>query len=219
MQWKKVAGVAGILLAGALGGAVAATVLARGEAQSDLPDSPGQHVSDKRHRPNGDGALDRLRREQQELRRRLEAVEVQSDSGAEAGVHEHPSAAPSAFDMEHETQVLRSRHEEWRRRHANEHRDAAWAREKEAAFSAALGATAEPGGYKILQVDCRTTLRTTELEWPSYTLASNGYKLALHLDVPGCESAIMLEPPVDGSRPYRATARYDCETARTGDER
>jgi hypothetical protein len=69
----------------------------------------------------------------------------------------------------------------------------------------------------VVAVDCRTTWCRADLEWPSYGAAEKGYRQALHVGVPGCESAILLEPPTDPSRSYRASAMYNCEAARTGD--
>jgi hypothetical protein len=210
-----------MLLAGTLGGAAAATVLNTRENERE------QHSPERTLPPptltvaaqNPQREIQRLRREQNALNDRLAEIETRPTEGKPRPLE--PSAAASARateSAEEETKVIRGRHERWKALHANEARDTAWARDEETAFNATLGGGAERGGYKIVNIDCRTTLCTAELEWPSYAQASTGYPEALHVDMPGCESAILLEPPADASRPYRATARYDCENSRTGGE-
>lgn len=219
MEHRAVIRTVGVLLAGALGGALAATLMSAGgplgerDARSHRPDPQGSAPT---HPRDSRAELSRLKRDQSTLSQRLAELEGRSTE-EDAGANDRPPAAPpSVPSPEQELKVVQARHEEWKALHAAEVRDATWAREEETAFNVALGATAERGGYKVVGVDCRTTLCTAELEWPSFTLASSQYAHALHVEVPGCESAILLEPPVDPSRPYRATARYDCEDARAG---
>jgi hypothetical protein len=162
-------------------------------------------------------ALETLRREQNDLKRRVAEFETREGADDASAPEHSPAATPAPIDVEAENKAIRTRHEEMRTRHANEARDGAWARDEETSFTSALAPLATRGGYKLVGVDCRTTLCTADLEWSSYGDASKYYRDALHVDVPGCESAILLEPPADGSAPYRATARYDCEGSRTGD--
>jgi hypothetical protein len=160
-------------------------------------------------------------REQKQLHERLAVLEERAalHEAAEPDAPEDPGPDTDALskeELERHAEARSARHKLWSQAHSNEARDATWAREEESAFATALQHTAARGRYQVVQVDCRTTLCTAELEWPSYALAAKGYAHALHVNVPGCESAILLEPPPDPSRPYRVTARYDCEEARTG---
>lgn len=118
--------------------------------------------------------------------------------------------------MDTEEPVLPAqRHQNWRKEHASEPRDAAWATTEEATINRALMESGRDGSMSVVGVDCRTKWCRADVEWPTYGVAVGHYRDVLRSAVPGCESAVLLEPPADSSRPYRTSAMFDCEPGRT----
>jgi hypothetical protein len=72
-------------------------------------------------------------------------------------------------------------------------------------------------GMRVRGVDCRTTLCTATLEWPSFVDARNGFRSILHSqDRANCGREILLLDSEDPSAPYQATAVLDCTEWRAG---
>ena len=162
---------------------------------------------------------DLVRRDRAYLEQRLAALEAQSvleSADAGAPVASAGPALPTEEELDRQVQATRVRHAEWRTVHASEARDG-WSTEQESVFKAELQKGSKTGSFTVVGIDCRMTWCRADLEWPSFGAAQAGYPQALHVVVPGCESAILLDEPTDTARPYRAIAMYNCESARSGD--
>lgn len=139
-----------------------------------------------------------------ELERKLAEAETRSDAGTTVTTKiETEEPVPPA-----------QRHQAWRKEHASEPREAAWATSEEATINRALMESGRDGGMSVVEVDCRTTSCRADVEWPTYGIAVERYRDVLRSAIPGCESAVLLEPPADSTRPYRTSAMFNCEPGR-----
>ena len=87
----------------------------------------------------------------------------------------HPVPAPPPKAMS--PAEAEAAEERWRARvlaaHDAEGVDTAWAVRADKAFSPALSAAAQTGGFELEGMDCRTTSCVASLRWPSYSDALN----------------------------------------------
>jgi hypothetical protein len=92
--------------------------------------------------------------------------------------------------------------------HEAEPVDEKWASEKKYEVEKGLAALArEGGGYRIKNVDCRSTSCSAELEWPNFEAAATNASVLAHTALygPDCARRIILPEPEDRTRPYAAS--------------
>lgn len=98
--------------------------------------------------------------------------------------------------------------------HSRDWRDAGWASAAEASLSKTYSEI--PGSHKVRTVDCRTSSCVVEVEWPSFSEATAGYRSLLAAPTePNCESKILLRPSGEEGV-YSERLVLDCAGARTG---
>jgi hypothetical protein len=217
VPWRTAARLAAVLFAGALGGGVGATAIAQYKPTGHEyePRTPSSTVRDLRSR---DMLI--LAGEHGDVLRRLSALE---DAGASSSANGDDAAdvvrrtAERTLAMpeptpEHDRE-LQAERENWARAHADESKDEPWAQKTAADVSNALRPAAERARFVVRSIDCRTTRCRVELEWPSYAVAAATFGEVLHTSL-SCGSAILLDPPVDPTAPYRGWVMYDCEEIR-----
>lgn len=99
--------------------------------------------------------------------------------------------------------------------HRQEPRDPSWAPGAERSLRHELDSLPELGATAF-SVDCRMTTCTVDVEWPSYAEAvARHAKMVEHPYSLSCGREMLVPPPEDPQRPYRATAVFRCESART----
>lgn len=204
-----------LVLAGGLTGAIVTIGVGRVRA-TGVPAAPTSSVRLTEVSTDPGDRLEKLSFAQRELTDRVVALEHRGilEQPDLVPTPEKPPSVATQVDPAAVQESTRIRHERWRSAHAEEPRDAAWARAKATVFSDLLGERGRAGGFTVLEVDCRTTWCRADLEWPSYPAAVNTYSQALHVLVDGCESAVFLEPPSDPTQRYRSSALYNCEADR-----
>jgi hypothetical protein len=217
-SWRSVAKFGAVLFTGALGGLCAATALARyslGGVEQRAGGSPTV-----REMPSRDFGF-RAAAQGQVVRRLVALEEAVASSGtavAKETTTDQQRTTESRRPMpeptpEHDKE-LQAKREDWARAHAEEGLDESWADGAAAEFGAALRRAAERSKFVVRGIDCRTTRCRVELEWPSYEVASATFGDVLLTSLPGCGSAILLDPPRDPTAPYQGWAMYNCEDAR-----
>lgn len=99
-------------------------------------------------------------------------------------------------------------------RHSSEALSPQWAPAARAAFQSDMDTIGKQYSFRVLSVDCRTTMCTTKLEWPSFqqtirsTKAIRRYRYAKN-----CEILAYLPTPNDVASKYEATLIFDCATS------
>lgn len=148
---------------------------------------------------------------------------IPSASPATAPASAGPLGPAAPYDPVTAREVSRAFHQRMHDarvdRHDREGVDPRWAASAKAAFSEGLAQAAQHGGgFEVENVDCRTTMCTARVRWPSYEAAERGYPRFLHQRMGlNCEREILL-PDDDGSHgPVEATGVFDCEEARAAE--
>jgi hypothetical protein len=196
------------ILGGAVAGGAVATLLNR-----EAPSKPAATAGTPRGEPrpaitviSNDGVEHRV----EELERRLRERSLDGSPAPEEADGRKPTERRHLETPEAANSAVVERHRQWRDEHLAEPRSGAWAARQEAAVRTALGDVIEHGGFSIVGVDCRTKWCRADVEWPDYVSALKGSGRVLRSGLDGCESAMLLEPPADDTRPYAASAFFDC---------
>jgi hypothetical protein len=109
------------------------------------------------------------------------------------------------------------RHEEAVRAHEREPYDPAWSRASSQTLQANLDALAKDRalGFKVVDIDCRTTTCIGSLEWGSYGQAAAQWQSVLNhpYDVNCAREVTLPDPPGNGGT-FVVKVVFDCETSR-----
>jgi hypothetical protein len=122
--------------------------------------------------------------------------------------HAHSEEARRAAIKEREDRIAR---------HFRDETDTDWARASGSSFFEDLSPVAAKNGFRITNVDCRTTSCAVVLRWNSFVDAERTWESAFNARVRiGCARDLALVPPPDHTPPYEATMLFECELSRSG---
>jgi hypothetical protein len=174
-------------------------------AGSSRPSSTGTAL-----RPADEGELGRLRA----IESRLNRLETHNE--ADAG----PLAQGRAADSERADAPVdpaaqaAEEHEKFHgylKDHAREPLDATWARSATGSFQGDLAELGTDKGFRVLNVDCRSSSCVGLLEWPSFDQAIKNYVSVVHQRYGlNCARGMSLDEPSDRSAPYQASVLFMC---------
>jgi hypothetical protein len=151
-------------------------------------------------------------------------VYVTTPAAASAGETPPPAPPPSstAAGPSDDREAQRAANAAyWAKRldsHQQEARDDRWAKSTQRALQGDLDSLGRDVGFKVRDVDCRTTTCLAKLTWPSQgdairqrrRLAQAGYSKA-------CNREVFSPPPAEGTGgQYEGNVLFDCESDRTG---
>ena len=122
------------------------------------------------------------------------------------------SVAPTPAESEALDQQL---HADLIQQHRYQAVDASWARPTERRLLSGLSELAVEGEFSVGRVDCRSTLCSAELSWPSYDLARSHFLRVVEAPVPGCTRRITLPPLDDCTSTCDVTLIVDCQPLST----
>lgn len=101
--------------------------------------------------------------------------------------------------------------------HRNEPVDPSWAPQARDQFRNHFQAQGNAHGFTVVDVACKTTTCTAEIEWPSYDAALAGAaKLRGEREPMNCNVASFTPEPENTAKPYRQQLWYGCEDDRAG---
>jgi hypothetical protein len=151
-----------------------------------------------------------------EMRDRLGALE----RGRGQAIAAAGSATPTATappDPEESRAAHRREHEAVLERFSHEPFDPRWSQQSREKFEHDLGALAEQNHFKLLSVDCRTTLCQASLEWPDAGAAhSSLMNMVTAVYGLNCVKRIALDDVRDPASPLRGSLVFDCDDLRAG---
>ncbi|MDI1451538.1 hypothetical protein QHF85_46280 [Polyangium sp. 6x1] len=166
-------------------------------------------LATERANPSTDDAQ---RRRMLDLERRVAAMEAT----AEAGAHPQAEAKVAPEDLEAEQHRNVEMHEQAVARHWEEPVDKAWSSTTAKLFEDDFDTLEQKEGLKLVSVDCRTRSCLATVEWKTFDEAQQGFDAILHhLYAANCTREILLPEPNDRTRPYQATAVFNCEAWRS----
>ena len=103
-------------------------------------------------------------------------------------------------------------HRRWTDRYTAERPDPAFAASAAGSLRRELGTLADKGGFRVVDVDCRTTMCLASVEWPSYALVADGAnQIMAHPYAVNCAMETRFPPPDDPAKAYQASVYFDCE--------
>lgn len=162
-----------------------------------------------------DGNLSQLRRQLADLTKRQQALEDEAKRRTPGEPAPRPVEAPEPHQDELGLQHLEE-HARALAKHQQEARNSRWASDAETSFRADL-TDLQSVNAAATRVDCRATSCTVELEWPTYEAAVAHYgEVLTHSYRTNCARQLVLPDPADHSKPYRATAIFNCEAPQAG---
>lgn len=148
---------------------------------------------------------------------RLRAMErrlAQVESRAAASPGNAPAPPPPDTDPESMRAAHMQAFQAVLQRHAHERVDARWAPTAQRSLQTDLAGLSEANHFRVVQVDCRTNLCVTTLEWPTYESATEATRNLLHQNYQlNCSRRILLPDPGDPAASYQARMVLDCEGA------
>ena len=198
-------------------GAGAALVLAFGAAK---PKAAARTVTDDTARESGTQAPERrapMSLPVAALEARIAALETQVQP-PEPAADAEPEPFPERPTDEEESRQTRAVRDEQQRAFDAEGYDPAWSTTARSEFSQDLEALAQDKNYRVLNVDCKTTLCKATVEWPSYGEVTNTASDLLYADYRNnCTKMVFAPTPTNRADPYQGTVMYDCTSSRAGD--
>lgn len=147
----------------------------------------------------------------EDLRRRVEVLE-----DARTPTVPPPPSLPPADVAAMRREAVR-RHDEAIRAHEREGYDPAWSRSSSQTLQGNLDTLAKDRGlgFKVLDVDCRTTTCVGNLEWGSYGRAVSEWQSVLnHAYDVNCAREVTVGDPPESEGPFVVRVVFDCETSR-----
>jgi hypothetical protein len=205
----------------AIAGLVAIAVVAR-SARFASPEHSAVHDT------NGAGADPRPQVEQvpenndlrvRAVEQRLLQLEARVQStGQYAAPPTRPKSPREPPSPEQQLSRDRTIHDRWVNRFTREGVDPKWAKETSEALASDLRAAGQGSSFSVERVDCRTTMCSAMLEWPSYGAVPTSARRIMDASYEvGCAKHLFVPPPDNGaSSEYRAELYFDCEIARAG---
>jgi len=153
------------------------------------------------------------------LEERLHRLEERDEEGSTSSVaqnteEEQERADPSAAvvpDAKKDLEMFTAQLD----KHSRQPRDAAWAESASGLLHEDFEKIGGELGFKVVNVDCRTTSCVGLLEWPTYRQAVESYlaivgsRYALN-----CATGISLPEPDDPSAPYQGSVIFQCKKSR-----
>jgi hypothetical protein len=157
------------------------------------------------------------------LERRLMALEsagggrgtVSASNVNDAGAEPRTAGSSAILDREEVAEQVEAQRTEWLGRLQRESRDPKWSSGAEASMDRDLEAMETTVGFRARRSDCRSTLCSADLEWPSYAAARKALNevVAARYDM-NCSTVMFLPAPDDVSTAYSSTLIRDCGSLR-----
>lgn len=146
--------------------------------------------------------------------RAAQLMALGSGSRRTAGPPPQPSEMVSGRDagLAEAEQSHRAQYDSLIKRHEAESRNDLWATEAQRSLNREM-AQGSKGHFRIVDIDCRSTICVATVEWANYeTATDNAHELFQRQQYLGCPRSIILDPPEQGalSRMYRAQLVVDC---------
>jgi len=152
------------------------------------------------------------------LEARLAALETQVRAPAPSEPAREPDPLPERPTAEEESRQTVATRDAQQQAFDAEGYDPAWSNEARSAFNQDLTTLAQDKNYRVLNVDCKTTLCKATVEWPSYGEVRNTVSDLLYADYHNnCTKMVFAPVPDNQANPYQGTVMYDCTSARAGD--
>lgn len=150
------------------------------------------------------------------LEARIAALETKTAPAAPAEPNREPDPVPERPTAEEESRQTIAARDAQQRAFDAEGYDPAWSPGARNEFKRDLAALAQDKNYKVVGVDCKTTLCKATVEWPSYGEVRNTVSDLLYADYRNnCTKQIFAPVPGNQADPYQGTVIYDCTASRT----
>ena len=135
-------------------------------------------------------------------------------SAPPAGSSSPGNLAPPATSAELK-EHYEQRHVALLKRYSDEGTDSRWSVPAQKAIAANLTTVGANAGFQVGRVECRTTMCTASVEWPSYVTVRKTYAQILHAPLSvACAREVYVPEPDHPDAPYSTTVVLSCEEER-----